>query len=75
MRAFLMRLKGTEALFESQLVDANARAEQKRRLGKNNALNVVFSYLVEMCAANKTAMLQVREHETTYPEFYANNLW
>ena len=60
-----MRFEGyTEALFESQLVDANARAEQKRRLGKNNALNVVYSYLVEMYAANKTAMLQVREHAT-----------
>ncbi len=76
MRAFLMHFEGyTEALFESLLVDANARAELKRRLGKNNALNVVYFYLVEMCAANKTAMLQVREHSTTDPEFYANNLW
>jgi hypothetical protein len=76
MRAFLMRFEGyTEALFESQLVDLNARAEQKRRLGKNNALHVVYSYLVEMCAPNKTAMLQVREHATSDPEFYANNLW
>ena len=76
LRAFLKRFEGyEEALFESQLVDLNARAEQKRRLGKNNALNVVYSYLVEMCAPNKTAMLQVREHATTDPEFYANNLW
>jgi hypothetical protein len=28
-----------------------------------------------MCAPNKTAMLQVREHATKNPEFYANNLW
>ena len=42
-----------EALFETQLVDVNARAEQKKRLGKNNALNIVYSYLVEMCTPNK----------------------
>ncbi len=35
MRAFLMRFEGYEkALFESQLVDLNARAEQKKRLSK-----------------------------------------
>ncbi len=28
-----------------------------------------------MYAANKTAMLQVREHATTNLELYANNLW
>ena len=76
MRAFLMRFEGfEEALFERQFEDVNARAEQKRRLGKNNALKIVYSYLVEMCAPNKTAMLQVREHASTDPEFYANNLW
>ena len=76
MRAFLKRFEGyEEALFEPQSVDLNARAEQKRRLGKNNALNVVYSYLVEMCAPNKTARLQVREHATTDPEFNANNFW
>ena len=76
MRAFLMRFEGyEEALFERQLEDVNARAEQKRRLGKNNALKIVYSYLVEMCAPNKTAMFQVREHASTDPEFYANNLW
>ena len=49
MRAFLMRFEGfTEALFE----DVVARAEQKRRLSKNNALNSVYSYLVEMCTPN-----------------------
>ena len=46
MRAFLMRFEGfTEALFEAQMVDVAARAEQKRRLSKNNALNSVDSYL------------------------------
>ena len=76
MRAFLMRFEGhEEALFEAQLKDVHARAEQKRRLSKNNALKVVYSYLVEMCSPNKTAMLQVREHATNDPEFYANNLW
>jgi len=76
MRAFLMRFEGfTEALFEAQMVDVAARAEQKRRLSKNNALNSVYSYLVEMCTPNKTAMLQVREHAISDPEFYANNLW
>ena len=57
------------------LVDLNARAEQKKRLGKNNALDVVYSYLVEMCALNPTAMLQVREYVTTDVEFNANNVW
>ena len=76
LRAFLKRFEGyEEALFETQLEDVNARAEQKRRLGKNNALNIVYSYLVEMCTPNKTAMLQVREHATTDVDFYANNLW
>ena len=66
LRAFLKRFEGyEEALFETQLVDENARAEQKKRLGKDNALNIVYSYLVEMCTPNKTAMLQVREHATT----------
>ncbi len=56
MRAFLKRFEGhEEALFESHLKDLNARAEQKRRLGKNNALNVVYSYLVEMCSPNVTS--------------------
>ena len=74
LRAFLQHFEGyEEALFETQLVDLNARAE---RLGKNNALNIVYSYLVEMCTPNKTAMLQVREHATTDADFYANNnLW
>ena len=60
MRAFLMRFEGYE---------------QKRRLGRNIALKIVYSYLVEMCAPNKTATLQVREHASNDPEFYANNLW
>ena len=39
-----MRCEGLiEALFEAQLVDVAARAEQKRRLSKNNALNSVYS--------------------------------
>ena len=76
MRAFLMRFEGYgAALFETPLEDSNARAEQKKRLGKNNALDIVYSYVVEMCAPNPTAMLQVREHATTDPEFSANNLW
>ena len=42
LRAFLKRFEGyEEALFET-LVDLNARAEQKKRLGKNNALNIVI---------------------------------
>ena len=70
LRAFLKRFEGyEEALFENQLVDENARAEQKKRLGKNNALNIVYSYLVEMCIPNKTAMLPVREHATTDVDF------
>ncbi len=53
-----------------------ARAEQqKRRLSKNNALNSVYSYLVEMCTPKVTAMLQVREHASSDPESYVNNLW
>ena len=57
LRAFLKRFEGyEEALFETQLVDLNDRAEQKKRLGKNNALNIVFSYLLEMCTPNKTVM-------------------
>ena len=72
VRAFLMRCEGyEEALFEPQEVEANARVEQKKRLNKNNALNTVYSYLVEMCGPNKTAMLQVREHG----DRYAFNLW
>ena len=71
-----MRFEGyTEALFEAQLVDVAARHEQKKRLSKNNALNSVYSYLVEMCFPNNTAMLQVREHASSDPELYANNLW
>ena len=43
LRVFLKRFEGyEEALFETQLVDLNARAEQKKRLGKNNALNIVW---------------------------------
>jgi len=73
--AFLMRWEGyEEALFEPQEVEVNARAEQKKRLNKNNALNTVYSFLVEMCSPNKTAMLQVREHATS-GDRYANNLW
>ena len=43
LRAFLKRFEGyEEALFETQLVDLNATsAEQKKRLGKNNALNML----------------------------------
>ena len=44
LRAFLKRFEGyEEALFEPQSVDLNARAEQKKRLEKNNALNIVYS--------------------------------
>jgi hypothetical protein len=61
VRAFLMRSEGyEEALLEPQEVEANACIEQKKRLNKNNALNTVYCYLVEMCSPNKTAMLQVR---------------
>ena len=70
LRAFLKRFEGYE-----EVVDLNARAEQKKRLGKNNSLNIIYSYLVEMCTPNKTAMLQVREHATTDVDFYAINLW
>ena len=46
MRAFLKRFEGyEEALFEPQLVDLNARAEQKKRLGKNNALHTCCLFL------------------------------
>ena len=70
-----MRFEGfTEALFEAQMVDVAARAEKKRRLSKNNALNSVYSYLVEMCTPNVTAMLQVREHASSDSELYTNNL-
>lgn len=64
-----------EALFEPREVEPEARAEQKRRLGRNNALKTVYSYLVEMCAPNKTALLQVRENATTDSDLDANNLW
>ena len=75
VRAFLMRSEGyEEALFEPQEVEQNARIEQKKRLNKNNAFNTVYSYLVEMCGPNKTAMLQVREHATA-GDRYPLNLW
>ena len=74
--AFLiMRWEGyEEALLEPQKVEVNARAEQNKRLNKNNALNTVYSFLVEMCSQNKTAILQVQEHATS-GDRYANNLW
>jgi len=76
VRAFIMRWEGyEEALLEPQEVQPNARAEKKRRFGKNNALKTVYSYLVEMCAPNKTALLQVRENATTDSDLDANNLW
>ena len=75
MRAFLMRFEGFKtALFEPQRVDLAARDEQRKRLNKNNALDSVYSYLVEMCAPNATAMLQVGLYANT-DDFYPNNLW
>jgi len=69
-----MRFEGFKTvLFEHQLVDLAARAEQKRRLSKNNALDVVYSYLVKMCQPNATAMLQVREHALT-GDYFPNNV-
>ena len=72
LRAFLKRFEGyEEALFETQLVDVNARAAKE---------NTWKEQCVEYClllsgAPNKTAMLQVREHATTDVDFYANILY
>ena len=60
------------------MVAIELRAFLKRFEGYKEAL--FESQLVELNAigknnaSNKTAMLQVREHATTDPEFYANNL-